>query len=156
MLSIAVLSSERAARPGRADRTVTRHLSQAGSYQVTTARTGRPDATDAAPGPGIDRSASTTPKGGQFRRRSDPEPEHRPRMFTVSSRNETLASRPGFCFTADSPDQRAGHSSPLRSTVDGNGCSHMTSDGSPIAATVASQHASGRLDEPVIETTGSQ
>src|SRR4051794_3781073 len=66
MLSIAVLSSERAARPGRADRTVTRHLSQAGSYQVTTARTGRPDATDAAPGPGIDRSASTTPNGVSF------------------------------------------------------------------------------------------
>src|SRR4051812_5876252 len=66
MLFIAVLSCERAARPGRADRTVTRNLSQAGSYQVTTARTGRPDATDAAPGPGIDRSASTTPKGVSF------------------------------------------------------------------------------------------
>src|SRR4051812_32516868 len=66
MLFIAVLSCERAARPGRADRTVTRHLSQAGSYQVTTARTGRPDATDAAPGPGIDRSASTTPNGVSF------------------------------------------------------------------------------------------
>src|SRR3954452_18476410 len=66
MLSIAVLSCERAARPGRADRTVTRHLSQAGSYQVTTARTGRPDATDAAPGPGIDRSAATTPNGVSF------------------------------------------------------------------------------------------
>src|SRR4051812_4946692 len=66
MLFIAVLSCERAARPGRADRTVTRHLSQAGSYQVTTARTGRPDATDAAPGPGIDRSASTTPNEVSF------------------------------------------------------------------------------------------
>src|SRR3954454_13125639 len=92
ILSTAVLSSERAARPGRADRTVTRHVSQAGSYQVTTSRTGRPDATDAAPGPGIDRSAATTPNRGQFRRRSDPEPEHRPRMFTVSSTRITFES----------------------------------------------------------------
>src|SRR4051794_16629657 len=85
MLSIAVLSSERAARPGRAGRTVTRHVSQAGSYQVTTAQTGRPTDRSAALGPGIDRSAPTTPHGGQFRRRSDPEPERHAHLFTVSS-----------------------------------------------------------------------
>ena len=93
MLSIAVLSSERAARPGRADKTATRHLSQAGSYQVTTARTGRLDATDAAPELGHRQVRSNDTQRGRFRRRSDPDPEHHARMFTVSSNSGTLRNR---------------------------------------------------------------
>jgi hypothetical protein len=65
--------SERAIRSGRADRTVTRHLSRAGSYQVTLRRPDRPDGRSAA--------ASPKPTGpherhreGQFMRRSDSGP----------------------------------------------------------------------------------
>src|SRR3954451_20365692 len=82
MLSIAVLSSERAARPGRADKTVTRKVSQAGSYQVTTARTGRPDATEAAPGPARHVLRNGHPTGVSCAL-SQSEPERRQRIFTV-------------------------------------------------------------------------
>src|SRR4051812_4146765 len=85
MLSIAVLSSERAARPGRADKTVTRHVSQAGSYQVTTARTGRPDATDAALGPARHVLRNGHPTGVSCAL-SQTEPKRRKRIFTVVHR----------------------------------------------------------------------
>jgi len=61
MLPIPFPPRDRGGRPGRADTTVTRHLSAAGSYQVTNARTGRPMAYRWAPGRGR-QVGTTTPR----------------------------------------------------------------------------------------------
>src|SRR5271154_958580 len=51
MLCMPSFLSGRAVRSGRADRTVTRHLSQAGSYQVTAARPDHPNGRSDAASP---------------------------------------------------------------------------------------------------------
>ncbi len=114
MLVIAVLSSERAPRRGRADRTVTRHLSQAGSYEVTTAQTGRPmsatfGARTRSTGPSNDTSTGQPPHLVAGRRlppltasgRSGTGARHPPTPATIRSDPD---ARPDTAQTAPKPD----------------------------------------------------
>jgi hypothetical protein len=71
-------SVHRAAWSGRADKTVTRHLSQAGSCQVTPPYPTAPNGRSAAPSPKADRSQQG--HKSQFGTRSDPEPDARPHV----------------------------------------------------------------------------
>jgi hypothetical protein len=83
--------SERAARSGRADTTVTRHLSRAGSYQLTRRPTRPPRCVGVVRG---DLSALGWPPliaQGQFMRRSDPRPDA-DLIFTVCA-TATVHSR---------------------------------------------------------------
>src|SRR4051794_7380342 len=78
-------------RPGRADKTVTRHVSQAGSYEVTTAQTGRPGDHDGAKGPS--RQVRGTAPEGPASWKVRPGPERR--QASSLSRGHLIAGPSG-------------------------------------------------------------
>ena len=133
---------------GRADRTVTMHLSQAGSCEVTTAQTGRPECDLCGVRPRSTGPSNDTPSG-QFDGRSNPNPDAEntsslfdgdrlawfpnnvgSRCFAGVARVETFSSRKVTAtigpraMTHSSPDTRLRRDGHRR--VDDAGLSHRT------------------------------